>query len=76
MLSMESIPSRAYPSAQPQVSTLTNCNSILLMTASQCSTHSSPVNGSVILHKVESKRPLILNLGILDFFKRKKTFSI
>lgn len=31
------LPSLEYPSAHPQVSTLTNCNSMDFITASQCS---------------------------------------
>lgn len=40
------IPSHAYPSAQPHVSTRTSCSSMLLIICSQCSIISSPVKGS------------------------------
>jgi len=55
------VPSLAYPSAQPQVSTLTNCNSMLRTGTLQSSTHNSPLNGSLNLHKVLESEPLTRN---------------
>lgn len=47
----------------PQVSTRTNCSSILLTAASAFTTTSSPVSGCVMMQFVELRRPRIRNLG-------------
>lgn len=54
---MVKIPSLANPSAQPQVSTRTNCNSTDLTGTEHFSKTRYPVNGLSMLHLTESKQP-------------------
>lgn len=60
-----SVASLEYPSAQPHVSTRTNCISIDLIATSVWWTVTVPVKAFVTQNSVASKRPVIRNLGIV-----------
>lgn len=51
------LPSLANPSAHPQVSTLTNCNSTERTGTEHLSRTKNPEKGFSMLHLVESRRP-------------------